>query len=136
MSKPILCLDFDGVIHRYDSGWQGETVISDDATEGFFEWLDAAAQVFEIVIYSSRSKSAEAITAMQFWLYEQRVQWRARGGVSSITDGTPVEVKFANEKPAAFLTIDDRALTFNGDWSAFAPSELLAFRPWNKRAAL
>ena len=29
MAKPILCLDFDGVIHRYDSGWKGADVIPD-----------------------------------------------------------------------------------------------------------
>lgn len=37
MSKPILCLDFDGVIHRYDSGWKGPLVIADGVTDGFFD---------------------------------------------------------------------------------------------------
>lgn len=132
MTKPILCLDFDGVIHRYDSGWKGATTIADDATEGFFEWLDEAAQHFRIVVYSSRSKDPGAVIAMQMWLATQRRKWRERGGVSPITDGTPVNVEFAHEKPAAFITIDDRALTFTGRWSDFAPERLREFKPWNK----
>ena len=130
--KPILCLDFDGVIHRYDSGWQGETAIADDVTSGFFEWLDEAAQHFQIVIYSSRSKNPDAIEAMQFWLADQRKKWRDAGGVSPIADGAPVPIEFAAEKPPAFLTIDDRALTFTGSWADFAPEKLRAFKPWNK----
>ena len=39
MTKPILCLDFDGVVHSYKSGWQGVDAIPDPPTEGFFEWL-------------------------------------------------------------------------------------------------
>ena len=29
MPKPILCLDFDGVVHSYTSGWKGADVIPD-----------------------------------------------------------------------------------------------------------
>lgn len=134
-ARPILCLDFDGVIHRYNSGWQGATTIADDVTTGFFEWLDEAAKHFRVVIYSSRSSDPNAVMAMQIWLYEQRKKWRARGGKSPHEFGEPVTVEFASEKPAAFLTIDDRALTFDGDWSHYQPQDLLAFLPWNKRPA-
>ena len=129
--KPILCLDFDGVIHKYTTPWTNAETISDDVTDGFFEWADNASQYFTLIIYSSRSKSESAIESMQFWMYAQRKKWRANGGQSVAT--WPVEFQFANEKPAAFLTIDDRAITFDGDWSKLNPEALLAFKPWNKR---
>jgi hypothetical protein len=47
-------------------------------------------------------------------------------------DGT-YPIKFAAEKPAAFLTIDDRAFCFEGDWNEIEPVVLLDFKPWNKR---
>lgn len=110
MNKPILCLDFDGVIHRYDTPWSVDTTISDDVTEGFFEWAEKAAQLFTLVIYSSRSKNVKAIESMQFWLVEQRKKWRDKGGKHCIDE--PLDFNFATEKPAAFMTIDDRAITF------------------------
>ena len=51
MSKPILCIDFDGVIHRYDTKWTDEVTISDRVTEGFFEWADKATVVLELGVY-------------------------------------------------------------------------------------
>jgi hypothetical protein len=129
VSKPILCLDFDGVVHQYTSPWVGPEIIADDVTEGFFEWAEEAAQHFTLVIYSSRSKSEKAIEAMQFWLYEQRKKWRAQGGKHTVE--APLSFEFACEKPAAFLCIDDRAIQFDGDWSKLNPEILRSFKPWN-----
>ena len=42
-------------------------------------------------------------------------------------------LSFPHQKPAAFLTIDDRAVCFEGDWSDFEPADLLNFKPWNKK---
>lgn len=84
--KPILSLDFDGVIHSYTSGWKGACVIPDDVVPGFFEWAEQAAQHFRLVIYSSRSNQPGAIEAMQFWLAAQRKKWRAQGGKHQIDE--------------------------------------------------
>ena len=125
---PILCVDFDGVIHSYHKGWQNG-VIYGTVTPGFFEWAEEAAKLFRLVIYSSRSSSEEGKTAMAFWLFEEFRVWCVATGRDPTMASFPVE--YASQKPAAFLTIDDRAVTFQGHWSALDPQRLLEFRPWN-----
>ena len=119
--KPILCLDFDGVIHSYERGWQ-DGAIYGTVTPGFFEWAEEAARHFRLVIYSSRSKSREGVRAMEAWLKDR---WQAHA-----PDRPMPQFEFAHEKPPAFLTIDDRAVQFRGDWSELSPDQLRAFRPW------
>lgn len=128
--KPTICLDFDGVVHQYRSPWQAATIIPDDVTDGFFEWAERAAPHFTIAIYSSRSKEPGGREAMMLWLHAQRKKWRLGGGKSE-TDN-PVAFDFPAHKPPAVLYIDDRALRFDGDWSALDPVALLAFKPWNR----
>lgn len=127
---PILCLDFDGVIHSYVSGWQGADVIPDPPVPGALEFLGKATEKFEVHIFSSRSTYPDGIKAMSNWL------WKAVTGEDYDPDATvdiPVwllKIKFPTYKPAASISIDDRAITFTG---VFPPlEELLAFRPWNK----
>lgn len=130
--KPIICVDFDGVINKYSRGWQnGE--LYDDVVPGFFEWVERVRGQFRLVIYSSRSKTPEGVTAMGLWLHEQRNKWIAAGGQRHPTE--PLEIEFAHEKPAAFLTIDDRAIQFRGDWfdPALSADAMRAFKPWNAR---
>ena len=54
MSKPILCLDFDGVIHSYESGWKGAAAIPDDPVPGAAEFIRTAHEHFAVQVYSAR----------------------------------------------------------------------------------
>jgi len=126
MKKPILCLDFDGVIHRYDSGWKGADIIPDPPVDGALAFMLHALQHFDVVIFSSRSNQPGGLNAMKGWLREE-----ADGIWYESPNGPGLEsVRFVTEKPAAFVTIDDRALTFNGTWPDV--EALKNFTPWNK----
>ncbi len=128
--RPTLCIDFDGVIHSYEKGWQNG-VIYGTVTPGFWEWAEKATRLFKLVIYSSRSKDEAGLAAMMAWMIEQRKAWRAIGGMHETPD--PLSFDFAHEKPAAFVTIDDRAIQFHGKWSIpeLEPEVLRDFKPWN-----
>ena len=112
MRKPILCLDFDGVCHSYTSGWKGADVIPDPHVPGLFEFLEHACKVFDIQVFSSRSGQKGGKDAMALWFVRERRRWRENGGQGEEI----LEIKFPDEKPAAFVTIDDRAVTFTGEW--------------------
>ncbi len=126
--KPILCLDFDGVIHSYTSGWKGARNIPDQPVEGALSFMeDAMLNGWDVVIHSSRARYFGGITAMRNWL-------RRHAGNAWDTMGPCLcDVRFARWKPSATVTIDDRAITFTGQWPDL--SSLRAFKPWNKVAA-
>jgi hypothetical protein len=46
-------------------------------------------------------------------------------------DDKLASIEWPLEKPPAFVTIDDRAMTFTGRWPSMM--ELKNFKPWNKR---
>ena len=117
-----LCIDFDGVIHSYNSKWQGVDVIPDPPVAGAIEWLKTLLNrpdEFEVCIYSSRSKEDKGILAMRMWL-----------GKWGIGDAGLQDLKFPTQKPAAFLTIDDRAIQFTGTFPV--PEHIKYYKPWNK----
>ncbi len=130
MTKPILCVDFDGVIHSYISGWKGEAIVADPPVKGALNWLWEATEFWNVQVYSSRSKTPGGMAAMRIWFARECA---IEFDMDHPMNNSPFPITFAAEKPAAFLTIDDRAICFDGDWSAMDPAALLAFKPWNKR---
>lgn len=128
-NKPILCLDFDGVIHSYSSGWKGADIISDPPVDGAMRFIWEATEHFRVAIFSSRTNQKGGLSAMKKWLDEHfRFYWSAD---RTACDDKLAEIEWPLEKPAAFVTIDDRALTFDGTWPSI--ETLKDFKPWNKR---
>lgn len=127
---PILCLDFDGVLHGYQSGWQGAAIIPDPPVPGAVEFLHGAVERFQVAIFSSRSGQPGGIDAMRGWLMMHVM--------AAIDDRREAEhvlglIQWPTEKPAAIVSIDDRAVTFTGRWPSL--DEIAGFTPWNKRPA-
>lgn len=145
--KPIIAIDFDGVIHGYQSGWKGAHRIPDPpvpgAIDALLRYLDAG---FDVAIFSSRSKSVLGRRAMKRYIAREIAKHWQAGGQSRIYDAevecwgdaAGIYRKFSWPwfKPAALMTIDDRALTFNGDWSHpdYQAASIRSFKPWNKRS--
>lgn len=144
-NRRILCLDFDGVINSYTSGWQGAgTVPPDMPVPGVCEFIEEACKHFTVAVYSSRSEFPSGIAAMRSYLIYAFTKYF----LSNMTPGKEIseadagngaasfvytKLEFPKFKPPAFVTIDDRGLTFTGVWPSMA--ELMAFQPWNKKNA-
>lgn len=129
MGKPILCLDFDGVIHSYTSGWKGAGIANDPPVPGAEEFLHEATKQFDVHIYSSRSKSLAGRRCMKRYMREH-FHTPLTFSPNHTWDFLDEELHWPWFKPSAFITIDDRALTFTGEWPR--PDALRAFKPWNK----
>ncbi len=132
--KQTLCVDFDGVIHSYEDGWQNGLIYG-TVVPGFFTWAERVMSRFHLVIYSSRSAALEHRIPMHLWLEYHLQRWVASGGNRWLT---MERFAFSDVKPAAWLTIDDRAVCFTGDWTAPALQleALLAFKPWNEEGVV
>lgn len=153
MRKPILCLDFDGVIHSYSSGWKGASVIPDEPVPGALEFVVTALDKFRVNILSSRSHQWGGKRAMKRWLHLHLTRleypngglpkwWEDRIMRSAFADPWPEEIHHAANlvvkeidwpwfKSPALATIDDRALTFTGTWPEL--DSIKNFKPWNKK---
>ncbi len=57
--------------------------------------------------------------------------WLSDVFVEDVVSAVTTVIRYPDHKPPAFVTIDDRAITFTGTFPSI--DELLAFQPWNKR---
>src|SRR5690606_3471986 len=117
--RKTLAIDFDGVIHAYTSGWRGALEIPDPPVEGAIAWLEAAAERFDLAIFSVRAAHPGAIDAMRAWL-------RAHDLAERVLE----RVRFPIQKPPAEVYIDDRAFRFEGTFPSF--EALGELEPWTR----
>lgn len=99
--KPqTICLDFDGVIHSYQHGWQGEAVIPDPPVHKVDLAIKELRKDYRVVVFSARCRTDEGVEAIRAWLKKHNIE------VDEV----------CRHKPPALVYVDDRAVRFSGDW--------------------
>lgn len=114
-ARETVCIDFDHVVHKYP-GWQlGQNPrdITGTLMPGAKEAIKDLRRDYQIIIFSSRARLPAAARAIAKWLRERGIE------VDGIT---------ATKVPA-IVYIDDRGLTFDGDWDRI-PQRVREFKAW------
>jgi len=130
--KLIVCLDFDGVIHSYTSGWKGIDIIPDEPVPGAIDFIiNCIASDFEVHVFSTRSEKEEGRNAMREWLHKHMAQYWIEHHIVQPLDNIYGQIEFPASKPPAWITIDDRAIQFNGVWPTM--DVIANFAPWYRK---
>jgi hypothetical protein len=113
ITKPrrTVCLDFDGVLHSYRSGWCGAEIIPDPPIHGTRQAIARLRELYRVVVHSTRCGSPEGRQAV--------IDWLRRNGI--------VVDEVCEHKPPALVYVDDRAIRFRGDWDKML-DEIREFR--------
>lgn len=91
--KPTICVDFDGVLHSYELGWQDGRIYG-TPIEGSEAALELLARTYRVVVFTAR----DDLEAVNRWL----VKYGLAGWIYHVT----------NRKSGAVAYIDDRAIRF------------------------
>ena len=115
--KKTVVFDFDGVIHSYKSGWQGETVIPDEPVPEIKDAIDDIRSAgYEVVVVSTRCATPAGLQAVKDYLTLHEI----------------VVDRVCKEKPPAIVYIDDRAICFDGRTDNLL-EKINNFSPWYEK---
>lgn len=114
MEKQIICLDFDGVINNY-KGWnnEGYNIVVGKPVLGARQAIKILRKKYIVLVNSVRCGHEGGKEAIIKWLNKYRIE----------VDGVTIH------KPVADYYVDDRGITFRGDW-AKAIRDIRHFRHW------
>jgi len=98
--RSTVCLDFDGVLHAYTSGWRGIATIADEPVHGAARAVAKLRERYRVVVHSARCRTEEGRTAISHWLARHSIE------VDEVCE----------HKPPAIVYLDDRGVRFTGDW--------------------
>lgn len=114
MAHKTAVFDFDGVIHSYNSGWQGAGVIPDPVVPGIADLIERLrTHGLRVVVVSTRCSSEVGMEAVKRYLAENHIT---------------VDAVLA-EKPPAICYVDDRAICFRGNTEKMF-DQIMQFKSW------
>lgn len=135
IKKPIsISLDFDGVIHSYSKGWQDGSIY-DQPIPGSIEFIGEVMWKHQISVFVLSTRNPYQIKE---WF--DNVVFKNKESLFStkiIPDNLnkweeKCVLGITNRKLVASVYIDDRSLTFDGDFSSLLP-KIFSFKTWMNR---
>lgn len=117
-NKKTICIDFDGVLHDYSDGYQGLDVFGDMIPNA-----DKGTQVLKekgwtIIIYTTRKKTE----ALEKWLKDNGIAY------DYINENPEQPEDSKGGKLIADIYLDDRGITFRGEWDEWIIHEIVEFQ--------
>ena len=122
MEKKTICIDFDGVLHDYSKGYQGEDVFGQMITGADIGTSTLRKKGWTIIIFTTRKKTE----ALEDWLKENNISY-------DYINENPNQPADTSDKICADVYLDDRGITFRGSWDEWLIREICDFEPWNVR---
>lgn len=121
-SEKNIALDFDSVIHSYTTPFSGRDYIPDPPVRGAIEGVKKLYESgYTIHICSARAATKSATKAIWEWLKRYEIDIYIEN--------------VSNIKPCCKLFLDDKCVTFNGNWGD-ALYDIEMFVPWQENPAL
>lgn len=120
--KKTICIDFDGVIHDYSKGWQGEDVFGNMITNADIGTSILKKKGWTIIIFTTRKKSSK----LEKWLKDNNITY-------DYINENPDQPDNTSGKIIADVYLDDRGICFSGTWNEWFIREILDFKPWQER---
>lgn len=119
-----IAIDFDGVIHAYSKGWNGGEIY-DDPVPGTREALMALKEAkHKIYIFTTRTNKTFGKRDTSVDQKQMIEEYMAKHDI-------PYDKIWTFGKPMADIFIDDRALSFRGDWTDMI-EQVKGFQVWNR----
>lgn len=117
--KKTICINFDGVIHDYSKGWQGVDVFNCAVPGAAYCTEKLKQDGHTIIIYTTRNDTP----ALRKFLKDNNISY-------DYINENPNQPKGSEKgKLIADVYIDDRAVTFNGNWFGIL-KKINNFKTW------
>lgn len=121
MDKKTICIDFDGVIHDYSDGWQGEDVFGQMIPNADTGTSVLKKKGWTVIIFTTRKKTDK----LEAWLKEHNISY-------DYINENPAQPEHSSGKIIANVYLDDRGICFRGRWDSWLLREIADFEPWQE----
>lgn len=122
MDKKTICIDFDGVIHDYSNGWQGEDVFAQMIPNADTATALLKKKGWRVIIFTTRKKTKK----LEDWLSEHKIAY-------DFINENPDQPEHASGKIVADVYLDDRGICFRGRWDEWLMRDILDFESWEEQ---